>query len=108
MKLKPFHLTLALLFIPVLMTMAPDAALADNGTQLPWQTQLEALQTALSSGTARVICLIAIFIAGVALVFGEDLGHFAKRLLMIVIAAAFLLAGASFLNVFTPASALVI
>jgi type IV secretory pathway VirB2 component (pilin) len=102
MKIKPFHLTLAMLFVPVLLSLAPDTALATTGTQLPWQSNLQTLQTALTSGTARIICIIAIFIAGIALVFGEDLGHFAKRILMIVIAASFLIGASSFIGVFTP------
>ncbi len=70
------------------------------GGALPWEGVLASLATALTGNTAKVICIIAIFVAGVALIFGEDMGHFARRLLMIVIAAAFLIGAASFMNTF--------
>ncbi|HTJ27570.1 MAG TPA: TrbC/VirB2 family protein [Candidatus Limnocylindria bacterium] len=103
MKIKASHLIATTFLVPMLLAFAPEAAYASGGGALPWDTTLTSLQNALTGNTAKVICVIAIFIAGIALVFGEDLGHFAKRLLMIVIAAAFLLGGASFIGVFTPA-----
>lgn len=100
MKTKALHLILGVIVAPVLLALIPEPALAGGGTALPWDTQLTTLQGALTGNTAKVICIIAIFVAGLALVFGEDLGAFAKRLLMIVIAAAFLFGGASFITSF--------
>jgi type IV secretory pathway VirB2 component (pilin) len=70
------------------------------GGALPWEPVLANLANALTGNTAKVICIIAIFVAGVALIFGEDMGHFARRLLMIVIAAAFLIGAGSFVTTF--------
>lgn len=99
MKPKAAHLIVGATVVAMLLSVAPEPALA-GGTALPWDTQLTTLQGALTGNTAKVICIIAIFVAGLALVFGEDLGAFAKRLLMIVIAAAFLFGGASFVTTF--------
>lgn len=68
-----------------------------GGAALPWETPLANLAGALTGNTAKFISIIAIFVAGVALIFGEDLGQFARRILMIVIAIAFLLGAASFI-----------
>jgi type IV secretory pathway VirB2 component (pilin) len=79
-------------------TTAPGGG--GNGVVLPWETYLSTLANALTGNTAKIICIIAIFVAGVALIFGEDLGHFAKRLLMIVIASAFLIGAGGFIGTF--------
>jgi type IV secretory pathway VirB2 component (pilin) len=50
-----------------------------------------------------VISIIAIFVAGIALIFGEDLGAFARRLLMVVIAAALIIAAGKFFTYFATA-----
>jgi type IV secretion system protein VirB2 len=93
--------------IPVFLIVAATAASATTTSTipggagadvLPWEGALGGLASALTGNTAKVISIIAIFVAGVALIFGEDLGHFAKRLLMIVIAVAFLIGASSFVN----------
>ncbi len=107
-----FHrrtLTAAAAFAPLFVVFAMNAAYAagTNGTSagpLPWESALSNLAGALTGTTAKIICIIAIFIAGVALIFGEDLGQFAKRLLMIVIAAAFLVGAGSFVANFIQPS----
>ena len=104
-KLRRTLLTPAM--IPVLVVMASAAASASQysngggagggGGALPWETPLQNLSTALTGPTAKYISIIAIFVAGIALIFGEDLGQFARRVLMIVIAIAFLLGASSFI-----------
>ena len=103
------NLAIAAAMAPAIMLLAVDSAFAGgtNGTSstLPWESALQNLSGALTGTTAKIICVIAIFIAGVALIFGEDLGQFAKRLLMIVIAAAFLVGAGSFVaNFVTPSN----
>jgi type IV secretory pathway VirB2 component (pilin) len=101
-------LRLASVAVPVLFLSAANAAMATvtaapggGGTStLPWEGILSTLANALTGNTAKIICIIAIFVAGVALIFGEDLGQFAKRLLMIVIASAFLIGAGSFVTSF--------
>ena len=100
--------SLALALAPAIVVFAATAASATTTanvgggatTALPWDTTLSTLAAALTGNTAKIIAIIAIFIAGVALIFGEDLGQFAKRLLMIVIACAFLIGAGSFVTGF--------
>ena len=106
---KTFRLAGAM--VPTLVLVAMTAASATTvvtapggaggaAAALPWESVLANLANALTGNTAKVICIIAIFVAGVALIFGEDLGHFARRLLMITIAAAFLIGAGSFVSTF--------
>jgi type IV secretory pathway VirB2 component (pilin) len=96
------------LFIVGSMAAASATAVAGTTAVLPWETALGTLSQSLSGNTAKIICTIAVFIAGVALIFGEDLGAFAKRLLMIVIATAFIIGAASFVGVFGQAAGAVL
>jgi type IV secretory pathway VirB2 component (pilin) len=88
-----------------LVVAASSAAMAatpggGGGTATPWDSSLTTLTSFLTGSVAKYISIIAIFVAGLALIFGEDLGQFARRLLMIVIAIAFLVGGSSFAAAF--------
>jgi type IV secretory pathway VirB2 component (pilin) len=107
MKSSEKSIRLASVMLPALFLAAATAASANitgggggGANGLPWEGILQALTTALTGKTAQLICVIAIFVAGIALIFGEDLGHFAKRLLMIVIAAAFIIGAGGFVTNF--------
>jgi type IV secretion system protein VirB2 len=111
MKASKSTLVSAAALVPVLVAVAASAALASSsgssssGTGgLPWEGPLGGLVTMLTGPTARYISIIAIFVAGLGLIFGEDMGGFARKMLMIVIAAAFLIFASSFINVITGAS----
>jgi type IV secretion system protein VirB2 len=87
----------------VLVLTVSNAAFASQATQtssLPWDNTLGALTGFLTGSVAKYISIVAIFVAGLALVFGEDLGQFARRMLMIVIAIAFLVGASSFASTF--------
>jgi type IV secretory pathway VirB2 component (pilin) len=97
----------------LVVAMAAASATTTNGFSeggssfsLPWESALGSLAQALTGTTAKVIAVIAIFIAGVALVMGEDLGQFARRLLMIVIAVAFLVGAGSFILPFVSGASI--
>lgn len=81
---------------------ASGATGAGAGTS-PWDAPLCTLYAALTGTPAMVISIIAIFVAGIALIFGEDLGAFARRLLMVVIAAALIIAAGKFFTFFATA-----
>jgi type IV secretory pathway VirB2 component (pilin) len=80
--------------------------IGSSSQSLPWEGPLAALAQGLTGTTAKVISIIAIFIAGIALILGEDLGQFARRLLMIVIAVAFLVGASSFIVPFTSGASI--
>lgn len=73
-------------------------ALASTGGGLPWDTPLQTLQNDLTGPVATAVSVLALFAAGAALVFGEELGHFVRRALLLVVAIAFLVLGNNFLT----------
>ena len=78
----------------IVFLLSSAAAHANSGVTVSQfdgpMTQLEGF---LTGTPTKVISIVAIVVAGIALIFGEDLGVFAKRLLMVVIATA-MIAGA--------------
>lgn len=96
--IKSRHLATGAALLPVLLLLATGAALAANTGTTPWDTPLQNLQNVLEGPTAKAISIIAIVIAGAALVFGEDLGQFTRRLLLIVLAVALILGAGSLIS----------
>ncbi len=74
------------------------AMAATGGTALPWEGPLQTLQRSLSGPVATSIALIAFFAAGAALVFGEDMGQFARKAILAVIVVAFMMMANSVLT----------
>jgi len=105
LKIKKTTAALISLLVPAYIATFADSVLANAQTtstmDLPWEGPLSNLATELTGPTAGTIAIIAIFVAGLALVFGEDLGKFARTLLMIVIAVAFLVGAAKFVGPLT-------
>jgi type IV secretory pathway VirB2 component (pilin) len=104
LKFKKAFFTLFSLLVPAYVVAAADRALAltTSGGGLPWEGPLQALASELTGPTAGTIAIIAIFVAGLALIFGEDLGKFARTLLMIVIALAFLVGASTMVTKLAP------
>ena len=105
-KLRKSAVVLFSSLIPALVTATADRALATPGSlsggfSAPWEQPLSSLSKELTGPTAGSIAIIAIFVAGLALIFGEDLGKFARTLLMIVIAISLLIGAARFIGPFT-------
>jgi type IV secretory pathway VirB2 component (pilin) len=69
---------------------------ADVGSS--FDSPMQSLEGFLTGTPVRVISIIAIVVAGIALIFGEDLGVFAKRLLMVVIATAMIAGSVNIAN----------
>jgi type IV secretion system protein VirB2 len=88
----------AAFFFPTLALAMLAPALASTGGGLPWDTPLQTLQNDLTGPVATTVSVVALFAAGAALVFGEELGLFVRRALLLVIAIAFLVLGSNFLT----------
>jgi type IV secretory pathway VirB2 component (pilin) len=86
-----------ILFTSMLELIPRRASAAGPTGSLPWDGPLQTLAADLTGPVATSISLIALFVAGAILVFGEDLSHFARRALVVVIAIAFLVLGSKFL-----------
>jgi type IV secretion system protein TrbC len=70
-----------------------------GGGPLPWEGPLSQVATSLTGPVALAISVVALFAAGAVLVFGGELTEFAKRAVYMVMAIAFIIGGASLLNV---------
>jgi type IV secretion system protein TrbC len=88
----------AAFLFPLLALAVMQPALASTGGGLPWDTPLQTLQNDLTGPVATAISVLALFAAGAALVFGEELNLFVRRALLLVIAIAFLVLGNNFLT----------
>jgi type IV secretion system protein TrbC len=89
--------TAAFLF-PVFVLATLTSAMASTGGGLPWDTPLQTLQNDLTGPVATAVSVLALFAAGAALVFGEEMGPFIRRVLLLVVAIALLVLGANFLQ----------
>lgn len=69
------------------------------GAALPWEAPLLNVAQSLSGPVALSISIIALMVAGGTLVFGGELSEFARRSCVAVLAIAFLVLGAQFMNV---------
>jgi type IV secretion system protein TrbC len=104
-KLSKTAAVLSAILVPALVTATADCALAGAGSlsggfAAPWEQPLSNLSKELTGPTAGSIAIIAIFVSGLALIFGEDLGKFARSLLMIVIAISLLIGASAFITPF--------
>ena len=89
----------AFLSLPLLLAVAMvQPAMASTTGGLPWDSPLQTLQNDLTGPVATSISVLALFAAGAALVFGEELGLFVRRALLLVVAIAFLVLGSNFLS----------
>ncbi len=82
--------------ITLFATLPAQAATAGSG--LPWESPLSTIQSSLTGPVATAIAVIALFAAGAALVFGDEMSNFVKRVLIGVMALALLIAGSHFLS----------
>ena len=85
-----------------MLTVAVRASDVTGGN---FSSSAAALQNFITGTPTKIISIIAIVIAGLALIFGEDLGVMAKRLLMVVIAIAQILGATSIAGNFFGSSA---
>ena len=83
--------------IAALALLAAQNAFATGGGGLPWDTAISTLQGDLTGPVATGISIIAFLAAGSALVFGEELGGIAKKMLYVVLGVATIVMGNQFL-----------
>jgi type IV secretion system protein TrbC len=73
-------------------------AWAGVSTGLPWERPLTTVAMSLTGPVALAVSLIALAAAGATLVFGHELTDFARRACLLVLAIAFLVAGANIMT----------
>ena len=100
---------LKLLFTFALFALLAGIASASTTTGLPWEAPLQTLQNSLKGPVAMTISIIAVVILGATLIFGGELGDFARKAVMICLAVALLVcADAVISTLFTSSAALLI
>lgn len=90
----------------VLALVVASASVMAAGTQFPWDSPLAKLSQNLTGSTSSSIALIGLFVAGGALVFGGDLGDFAKRVTWMTLAISLMLSGGAFINILSNGTTL--
>jgi type IV secretory pathway VirB2 component (pilin) len=88
------RLTLVFAAAALVVLLLPDMAHATSagGGTMPWDTPLTNLKNDLTGPVAFTLSLLAFVVAGVALVFGGELSHFIRSIVIAVMVAS-LLAG---------------
>jgi type IV secretion system protein TrbC len=88
------RMTLVFTLAALVVLLLPDIAHATSagGGSMPWDTPLTNLKNDLTGPVAFTLSLLAFVVAGVALVFGGELAHFIRSIVIAVMVAS-LLAG---------------
>lgn len=66
---------------------------------LPWEGPLAMIKNSLTGPVAFAISLIGITVAGGMLIFGGELGEFARRIIMLVLVLALLVSAQNILSI---------
>ena len=84
--------TILMLGLFVLAFFIPDIAHAAGagGGARPWDGPLTTLRTDLTGSVAFTLSLLAFFVAGVALIFGGEMSHFVRGMVISVMVASML------------------
>jgi type IV secretion system protein VirB2 len=88
---------LSVFFGTWLFTLSSSAWAGTSGS-LPWERPLQTIQKSLTGPVAMSIAILAMFVAGAALVWGDDISGFVRKALMLVMAISFLVAGSGLLT----------
>ena len=92
----------------VLVLLSASFAYASTDTGMPWESPLKTLKDSISGPVAFAISIIAIVVSGALLIFGGEIGEFARRMVMVVLVIALLVGANSTLStLFGVASAVV-
>jgi len=98
MKIKP---TLKHKLLMGLVALSPSSLYASTvttGGALAWEAPVARVTQSLTGPVATSIGGIAFFVAGAILIFGSEVGDFAKRVLYAVLAASLMIFGSNILS----------
>ena len=97
--------TAALIF--AILPTAAFAGGAGGGAGLPWEGPLQTVTDSLTGPVAIAIGTVAFFVAGGMLIFGSEIGDFAKRTIYAVLAASLMLLGGNLITLLFGAGSLI-
>ena len=85
-----------------------EPALASTTTGMPWEDPMDTVVDSITGPVAFGVSLLGVVAAGCALVWGGEMGEFVRKIIMLVLVIALIVAAASFLSLlFGGASAVV-
>lgn len=90
-----------ILFLGIFLLLSQSAFAAQV---LPWDGPLEKIKNSLTGPVALAVSLIGIVVAGGMLIFGGELGEFARRIVMLVLVLSLLVAANKVLSAFYTGS----
>lgn len=90
--------------VAVLALLAPELAWAGSAQGLPYEAPLERLVNSLTGPVAMGISLIGVVVSGAMLVWGGELGDFAKTILRLVLAVAIIMGASGLVRNFMGAN----
>lgn len=84
----------------VALTLFSPAVFANNGAGgvLPWEGPLATFVTSITGPVAIGISLVAIVAAGATLIFGGEVSEFVRRMIMVILVIALIVAAAGVLT----------
>ena len=94
--------------VGLLAMLAAGAAQAGAAQNLPWEAPVQTLVNSLTGPIALGIALVAFSASGWALVWGGELPDWGRKMLMVVLVVAAIVAAAGFINLLFPAAGAVI
>lgn len=94
--MKP-NLNIWVFMLAVLMLFAGEV-LAGTATGLPWEAPLTTVMNSITGPVALVISLIAIVVAGAMLIWGGEINDFARKMIVIVLVIALIVAATNVLT----------
>ena len=93
---------------PLVALWVPVAANAGQAQNLPWEAPVTTLVNSLTGPIALGIALVAFSASGWALVWGGELPDWGRKMLLVVLVVAAILAAAGFIGVLFPGAGAVI
>lgn len=80
------------------MAMASPEVFAATATGLPWESPLDTLRNSISGPVAFTISIIAIIASGATLIWGGEISEFARKMIMVVLVIALIVAANAVLS----------
>jgi len=84
--------------VGLLLSIGSARASSSGGSSLPWETPLQSVVTSISGPVAFGISVIGIVVSGGMLIWGGELGEFARRIVMLVLVLALIVGGTNLLT----------
>ncbi|AIL64740.1 Conjugal transfer protein TrbC [Rickettsiales bacterium Ac37b] len=99
---------ISFLILTFLFSLSNRVYAYTGGAGLPWEAPLKTLQESLTGPVAMTVAIMAMCVSGIALVWGEEISGFTRRILMLVLAISVLVSSASIITtLFSVSGALI-